>query len=224
MEYERVDDWTFFVVNGCPAELVKAMARLAKLASIYEKITKMEWTLFNTLPVKMIIEEVEQWKNEEDATSDEIGQMEDDPDAKRNRFHCIEAWRHAILLYAYRVFSRKQEASCLRSITHLARIILDHVRCIQQAEIIQKQALLPVFLTASEVEGEVSRSFVRQYCNHWSLTSRYFMFGTVAILLERIWADWDGSTRDVYWWGTKVGDGDLSQFDGQFLVSELLLG
>ena len=43
---------SFFVLNGCSIELVMAMARLAKLAAIYEKTRQMEWTIFDTTPVE----------------------------------------------------------------------------------------------------------------------------------------------------------------------------
>jgi hypothetical protein len=225
MRHDEEDGWTFFTLNGCPAELVMFMARLAVLASTYEKVLTMEWATFSTFPVEEIIEHVQKWENSEDATADSIAWTDDDPENRRNRFHCIEAWRHAILLYAYRVFYRPQTDTGLRSITHLARVVLDHVRCIPDTAMVQKQTLLPVFLAASEVGDEPTRVFVRQFCSHWSSTARYSMFGTVATLLETIWAGWDISARSVYWWGVKVGNNNSESASGdEGLVSELLLG
>ena len=225
MRYEEEDSWTFFTLNGCPAELVMFMARLAKLASMYEKVLTIEWASFNTSPVEEIVSQVQSWKNSKDATADSIAWTDDAPESRRNAYHCIEAWRHAILLYAYRVFYRPPTTAGLRSITHLSRVVLDHVRCIPDTAIVQKQTLLPLFLAASEVGDEATRSFVRQYCDHWSSTARYSMFGTVATLLDRIWADWDVSTRHVYWWGTKVDNySQKSANRDEGLISELLLG
>lgn len=238
MEYDDEDEWTFFELNGCPAELVMAMARLATLAVTYETVHGMEWVTFDTFPVEQITQNVQHWTNDKDATADHLARADDDcnedPDTQRNAFHCTEAWRHAILLYAYRVFHRPQTSTGMRAITHLSRVVLDHVRCIPETAIVQKQTLLPVFLAAAEVGDEPTRDFVRRYCAHWSTTARYSMFGTVATLLERIWANWTTSTREHYWWGAKVGSpgqnrgspggSEGGSEDEEGLVSELLLG
>ncbi|KAL7936978.1 fungal-specific transcription factor domain-containing protein [Trichoderma chlorosporum] len=201
------DQRSFFALNGCPAEFLPAMARLAKLSAIYEHTTTMRWTIFDRTPVDDVIQKVRDFVNKEDATISEIEHLEDDPDARRNRFHCIEAWRHAILLYVCRVFNPKQDARQVRHIRYLARIILDSVRSIPITEIIQKELLLPVFLAASEAGDEQSRSFVRQYCGHWSDVSHFYHFNSTLTLLESIWSDWDPSTGDTYWWGVKVRAG-----------------
>ena len=203
-----------------------AMARLAKLAGIYEKTREMEWTIFDRTPVDEAIAEVKSFVNREDATLDDIRLSEDDPDTKRDRFHCIEAWRHAILLYTCRVFTRQQDPAGLRMISHLARIILDHVRCISRKSFIQKQVLLPVFLAGSEVVDEQDRSFIREYCRHWSATARFYMFESTRFLLEDIWKDWDPSTRDSYWWGLKVGGSSAQNTNGEAddLATQVLLG
>jgi Fungal specific transcription factor domain len=226
MKYDEGDNWSFFILNGCPVEFVMKMTCLAKLAAIYEKTTRMEWTTFNRLPVDALVEEVRSFVNVEDANFDDIGHLEEDPDAKRNRFYCIEAWRHAILLYSYRVFTPKQNAQSIHLISHHARVILDSVRCIPHTEVLQKQLLLPVFLAASEAGDERSRSFVRQYCKYWSDVSRFYHFESAALLLEDIWNEWELSTRKEYWWGSKIGSQDWVQYnDGaQPTVSELLLG
>jgi hypothetical protein len=202
------------------------MAHLAKLASIYDKTTRMEWTIFNDLPVHAIIGDVKSFINVEAVSFDDMESLEDDTNAKLNRFHCIEAWRHAILLYTHRVFRPKQNIYQLRNIQHLARTILDGVRCIPQTEVIQKQLLLPVFLAGSEFETEWDRSFVRQYCKHWSDVSRFYHFESVAELLENIWKDWDLNTREEYWWGHKIGlkSRDISEDRPQAMVAEVLLG
>ena len=219
------DGWTFFALNGCPAELAMPMRRLARLASIYEKASAMEWTTFNTAPVEIIVNYVSAWENPEDITAEEAAYIEEDLDERRNRFHCIEAWRYAIMLYARRVFAETQDASGLRSISHLCREILDHVRSIPQSAIVQKQVLLPIFLAGAEIHNETVRDFVREYCTYWSTTSGHFMFSTVGTLLERIWCESDVSSRSSFWWGTKVSSTVFSSKSEERLpVSELLLG
>ena len=203
-----------------------AMAQLAKLAAIHEKTLQMEWTIFDRTPVDQAIADVQNFVNKEDATLDEIGHLEDDPDARRDRFHCIEAWRHAILLYTCRVFTRSQDPAGLRKINHLARVTLDHVRCISRRSFIQKQVLLPVFLAGSEVGDDGDRSLIREYCRHWSTASRFYMFESARFLLEDIWKDWDLSTRASYWWGLKVGGSDshTTNGDANNLPTQVLLG
>lgn len=224
VRFDESDSWSFFVLNGCPIELVMAMARLAKLASIYEKTTTMEWTIFNDSPVRCVVEEVKSFVNVEAVSFDDMEHLGSETNAKQNRFYCIEAWRHAILLYAMRVFSPKQNAHRMRAILHLARVVLDSVRCIPQTEIIQKQLLLPIFLAGSEIEKEWDRSFVRQYCKHWSDASRFYHFESVAELLEDIWKVWDVSTRDEYWWGAEISQKIWNQDSSRSMVSEVLLG
>lgn len=246
---EEEDNWTFFGLNGCPAEFIMFMARLSILAATYETVQTMEWVTFSTVPVEAIMAEVQAWTNPEDVTAESIARSidsddnnydhpEDDPDTRRTRFHCIEAWRHAILLYAHRVFYRPQTAAGLRSITHLARVVLDHVRCIPQSDTLQKQTLLPLFLAAAETGDEATRNFARGYCAHWTAETRYSMIGTVEALLESIWADWlpDTLSRRVYWWGTKVASAAVVDNENDSnahhvspggdggLVSELLFG
>ncbi|KIW11300.1 hypothetical protein PV08_10600 [Exophiala spinifera] len=226
VEHGDSPDWSFFALNGCPIELVVAMAKLAKLASIYEKTQQMEWTIFDRTPVDQVITEVKDFVNKEDATLIDIGLAEDDIDAQRDRFHCIEAWRHAILLYTCRVFDRPQESMGLRVISHLTRVILDHVRCISRRSFIQKQVLLPVFLAGSEVSDEQDRAFIREYCKHWSAAARFYMFESTRFLLEDIWGDWDSSTRGSYWWGLKVGlnNGNGTTGESSELPMQVLLG
>jgi hypothetical protein len=226
MIYSSEDGWSWVSLNGCPADLVLAMAHLARLASIYERVLGMEWTRFDETPVQRIIDEVERWNNPDERSAHSIGQTKGDVDVHLNRFHCVEAWRRAIQLYAYRVFSRDQSDSRLDSITYLARVILDHVRCIPDTAIVQKQTLLPVFLAGAESGNEATRDFVRAYCRHWSITARFDMFDSAATLLEHVWEDWTPATRNKYWWGSKVGKDSFTspEDDSQFFASELLLG
>jgi Fungal specific transcription factor domain len=208
---------------------VHAMARLAKLASTYEKVASLncEWTTFNLLPVERLVDELKNWKNEDEFSFQDLEDCEDheDPDMKRDRFHCSEAWRHAIILYAVRVFAKKQDQRGLQSIDFLSRIILDHIRCIKQEALIQKQVLIPVFLAAAEVGDESDRDFAREYNSNWSSRCRYYMFETAQMILERIWASWEAETRDVYWWGVTVRGGSWSRGRQDHpMASQLLLG
>ncbi|TLD37680.1 hypothetical protein E2P81_ATG04492 [Venturia nashicola] len=222
IQFPESEDWSFLVLVGCPVDFLMAMARLSKLAAIYEKTTRMEYTIFNDLPVQLIIGEVQMFINVDEVTFANLDNLEDEPGSRQNRFHCIEAWRRAVLLFAARAFSKQQDEYGLRKITYLARLVLDHVRCIPQDEFLQKQLLLPVFLAGSEVESQVDRAFVRQYCQHWNETSRFEHFGSAAQLLEDVWRDWHVSIRDVYWWGAKIQPQSAGRASS--MVSEALFG
>ncbi|KAI2727352.1 transcriptional regulator family: Fungal Specific TF [Penicillium roqueforti] len=224
--FDDSDGWSCFGLNGCPFELISIMARLAKLACIYQRTIQMEWTIFNFRPVRTIIAEVKGYVNKEKVEWDELNDLSEDFNLRRNRYYCIEAWRHAILLYIYHVFTKKPDDRELRMIDYFSRVILDCVRCMPCSDTTQKQVLLPVFLAAAEVGDENTRSMVREYCNHWRDVSRIYHFETASSLLDSIWKDWDPSTRSSYWWGLKVGPQDWMTGDvkGQSLVFELLLG
>jgi hypothetical protein len=223
--YDGIDEWSFFVLNGCPRELMMMMARLAKMASVYEQVRNMEWTTFDLQPVTKLVQELEGWQNPEESSVEAAAFSEDDPNDRRNRFHCIEAWRHAIILYIFRVFHRPQTPAGLRSIKYLARVVLDHVRCIPPTIIIQKQTLLPVFLAGSEVADEPTKDLIRDYCEHWSRTARYSMFASVRTLLERIWQEDLGSTNEESWWGLWVGQKCSGTYNGDTVFdTEILLG
>lgn len=217
------DGWTYFGLNGCPLELLCIMYRLARLVVIYEKTLQMEWTIFNPAGVEGIIEEVKTFVNEAAIDPDDTEDPEEDANARRNRFHCIEAWRQAILLYTCRVFTRKQTPHQLRQIDHLTRVILDCVRCIPETDIVQKQMLLPVFLAAAEIGDERNKLLIRQYLKHWSQVSRFYHFESVTAILEDIWRDRGEATRDVYWWGVKIPCGGWVS-GHPAIVSELMLG
>jgi hypothetical protein len=219
------DGWTFFILNGCPGEFVHAMARLAKLAAMYETVISLnsEWANFNLFPVEAIVDEVKNWKNNDDMSYQDIMPSED-VNVKRDRFHCSEAWRYAIILYTVRVFAKKLDFQGLLSAYFLARVILDHIRCIRQDEIIQKQVLIPIILAASEIGDHSDRVFIRQYCKHWTATARYFMFETAGMVIEHIWADWQEETRDKHWWGIIIGGRSSKQRQDEPMASQYLFG
>ncbi len=226
LECNSDDGWTFFSLNGCPGPFVHVMARLAKLASTYVKVASLncEWTTFNLLPVELLVDELKNWRNEDDCSFQNLEDNED-PDLKRDRYHCSEAWRYAIMLYAVRVFAKKQDQHGLQWIKFLSRVILDHIRCIKQDALIQKQVLIPIFLAAAEAGDESDRTFARQYNHNWSSRCRYYMFETAQTILEKIWVDWDQDTRDVYWWGVTVQGGCWSRARHEFpMANQLLLG
>ncbi|KIW00467.1 uncharacterized protein PV09_07991 [Verruconis gallopava] len=222
------NSWSFFTLNGCPIEFVSSMARLAKLASIYEKTLQMEWTTFNDFPVFAEMCQIQAFVNPEHVFLDDLDAhtLDDNVDLKRNRYHCIEAWRNAILLYVYQVFLPRKDQDNVRKRAYLARSVLDNVRCIPRSDMIQKQVLLPVFLAGAEVKTDADREFSKQYCTYWSAASRFYHFGSASELLEEIWDEMDKSADEQYWWGVKVSSHGTTHADDKedSMIQEILLG
>ena len=226
MADESMDEATFFALNGCPYFFMKIMWQLAKMAARYKQ-TLLERGPFDMQQVEDLSESLNGWTNNDAMSIEDIRASHEDTEQRIDRFHCVEAWRYAIILYSRRVFRSQQNLADLRVIDHLIRVILDHVRCIRETEMVQKQVLLPIFLAAVEVKDEHNRNFVRQYCNRWSKTARYSQFETALALIEDIWAGSDAGQRDVYWWGCKIGDyvwSDEYDYGGHGIQKELLLG
>lgn len=221
---EKEDQWSFYQLSGCPADLVVHIFTLAELAHQREIASSMAWLTFDLTPIKQIEKEIRQWKHplysshlaEPESDSDEL---EDADEASfhilQDRHHCEEAWRHALLLYIERVFKWERGAPRPRSLSRLVRITLDHVRCCRKTSLTQKQVLLPVFLAASETSSEEMRDIARNYCRWWGDRSRYHMFHSVPALLEEIWA---GNC----WWGSII-DSKTRKTTGHVPV-EFLLG
>ncbi|KAL2106956.1 hypothetical protein VUR80DRAFT_5918 [Thermomyces stellatus] len=124
----------------------------------------MESTIFDMCSVHGVVEQVKNYIDDDLSVEDEVEPV-DDADTRRNRFHCVGAWRHAILLYAQRSPQSHR---------------LDSARCIPLTETIQKQVLLPVFLAAAEVEDEWNREFAREYCRYWNGRSQFSQFEDAA--------------------------------------------
>ena len=99
----------------------------------------------------------------------------------------------------------------LQSNGFLSREILDHIRCIKQENLVQKQVLIPIILAVGETGDESDRPLIREYCTNWSSRSRCDMIETAQIILENIWAGWEEQTRDVYWWGETVTGGSWAK-------------
>ncbi|KAK1143722.1 hypothetical protein N8T08_006122 [Aspergillus melleus] len=127
-------------------------------------------------------------------------ECEESMHAQEDRHHCIEAWRHSLLLYIERIFKWDRTPSSRPSaIPRLLRITLDHVRCCRRTSQTQKQLLLPVFLAGSETSDDEMQQVVREYCQWWGERSRYNMFHSVPTLLEDVW----GGNK---WWGAVVDE------------------
>jgi hypothetical protein len=214
---EELPGWRFSDITGCPIAFVASMARLAVLASMYQNAAAMDWTVFDDLTFKPELLKIrESIKTERPfLCSRETGDVNQRPDFHQNRYHCVEAWRKAILLYTYRIFDREVFANAPAMIANLAHGTIDHVRWIAQSDDIQRQVLIPMFLAGAEMRTKGNRDFVRNYCMHWSALPGFRQFQIVLELLEDIWQQSDLTPGIAFCWANRVSPRDwLSVISG----------
>jgi hypothetical protein len=199
----KQDEWSFFDLTGCPRQLLVHLFHLAELAQQNEIAMSMKWLTFDISPVEEIEQELVQWGNEAypppvERAPQDLSDVEVEKQLfeQQDRYHCIEAWRCASLLYLERVFKSDRRKRHL-ALSKLVRRTLDHIRCCRRSPLTQKQLLLPIFLADSDTLDEEMRGFVKECCLYWGEKSRYGMFNSVPTLLDEIW-----STGK--WWGVVI--------------------
>lgn len=210
------DEWCFYDLTGCPDELFVHLVHLAELAKQREIAACMTWLSFDLSPVNKIEHDIQHWRSNlfgdayspnfdaivemEPEEIDSATETEEQLHSQQDRYHCVEAWRYALLIYIERVFRWDRQCPRPLKLKWLVRKTLDHVRCCRRTSQTQKQLLLPVFLAGSETTDEEMRRFTRKYCDWWANRSRYHMFNSVSSLLEEIW-EADGENT---WWGSVI--------------------
>ena len=208
------DSQLFFDISGCPAVFAKFMAKIARTASKYEAAQRFVWFQFNNSLVDEMQRCLESWSNPYGKIGHDT-EAQEDPQLTRDYYHCVEAWRHALLLYILQVFRRDSDIST--STAYLSRLILDHAKCIRRSSVTQKQVLLPVFLAGADVLDMSSRNEIKEYCSFWADANGYHMFQNVADLLDSVWRDRkQHHAQEPYWWGmtadkyTQTAPGSMS--------------
>ena len=203
--------WTFYQLNGCPRELFVPMIQLANLSARSHGKT-----------ASRLVSEIEQSVRRYQYPGQGLQSESDDEEtmhAERDRFHCCEGFRHALLIYILRVFthstSREQQKTQSR-ISFLSRVCLDHVAACRSTSIIQKQLLFPVFIAGSETRNIGHREFAEEYCKRWFRKFGYQMYLTVLDVMETVWTEQDIGHKD-YWWGAELDkrrakEGEFVQF------------
>ncbi|EXJ84971.1 hypothetical protein A1O3_05646 [Capronia epimyces CBS 606.96] len=204
LQWEASRFWTFFELIGCPRELFVPLMQLAHLASQ----SKSKGRARNA--TKEIVTEIEgnlrSYQPPGNEAAYELGDEESLQQA-RDRYHCCEAIRYSLLIYALRVFrvdnTDAPEPSFTARLRYLSRVSLDHVCSIRPSSPTQKQLLLPIFLAGAETTIDRHRDFIRDYCRQWFETFGYHMFTSVIGILEEVWAAQDVGGR-TSWWGDVV--------------------
>lgn len=214
VRWEKLDSWSFFDLTGCPGDLFVFLLQLAEIARESEIALSMKWLNFDISPVVEIQEKLTNWTynsdcplNEDASGLERIEELESQLHESRDRYHCADSWRIALLLYIETVFQRNEGRNLLYS-KRLARTILDHVKCCRRTSQTQKQLLLPAFLAGCETSDPEMRLLIKDYCGYWADKSGYKMFESVPLLLDEIW-------RTGKWWGEVVDKNTGSQSPGQ---------
>jgi hypothetical protein len=194
--------WSFFDLIGCPRELILPLMQLASLAEENEKARLMRWTRFDMTLVDEIQASITGWENPGVEISDDA--LEEQMHQERDRWHCIEVWRYGLLIYIARVFRWNRNTNPPQILAFYARIVLDHVHSCRQIAVVQKGALLPLFLAGCETKEKLLRQSIQDYCRHWSKICGYNLFSSAASLLEDVWMEQDGFRGVEAWWGSVI--------------------
>lgn len=193
----------FFHLTGCPADLVVCMAKLASLASAHEQSQGLGWTASKASRIEDLEATLTAWHNPYHIAGS-VSDVQEDLNPTQDCYHCVEAWRNALILYVHQVFKRDLAVRSPAVIPFYSRLILDHIQCITQETVIQKQVLLPLFLAGCEATEDSLRNQATDFCRFWCQRNGYRMFQDVGDLLEHVWKDRRESADAGYWWGDTV--------------------
>jgi hypothetical protein len=152
---------------------------------------------------------------------------------ERDKYHCCEGFRYALLIYILRVFKTSKQkhkhkthkrqtarpqphAAQQSKISFLSRVCLDHVAACRSTSLIQKQLLFPVFVAGCETRNLTHREFAAEYCRRWFRKFGYQMYMTVLDVMEAVWTEQDTGNED-FWWGDELDarrarEGEFVQF------------
>ncbi|PYH97625.1 hypothetical protein BO71DRAFT_416942 [Aspergillus ellipticus CBS 707.79] len=191
-------EWDFFGLCGCPLNLVKVVMRLARLSAEKRRSSFMQYIIFDTPVVSEIEQSLESWHH---VSPPAAFQDEESMQKDLDNMHCSEAWRNGLLLYLYRVFRWEPGCRVPMHVIYRARVIKDHVVACREEHMISRQALLPLFFAACELQDPSSRKQILKLCSTWNDRTRYYMFGTTIPLLQEVWAEQSAKGFENVWWG-----------------------
>ena len=198
LKCEGNNSWTFYELNGCPRELFVPLMQLANLSARNQSRS-----------VSRLVSEIEQSIKSYEYSGEGLDEESDDEEfmhTERDRYHCCEGFRYALLVYILRVFTSHQPGNRRRirsKMSVLSRICLDHVAACRSTSLIQKQLLFPVFIASSETRITSQRIFAEEYCKRWYRRFGYQMYTTVLDVMTAVWAERDNG-NESYWWGNEL--------------------
>jgi hypothetical protein len=194
-------EWSFFGLCGCPTSIVKIVMQVARLNAERRKLPLPQNFMFDNGAVSELEHSLKTWYHVPCATAlrDEDSMHED-----LDVMHCSEAWRNGILLYIFRVFQWEPGTSIPMHVIYRARAVVDHVVSCRDANMVSRQALLPLFFAGCELQDQSTRAEIVRLCNLWDERTRYHIFRGAIPLLEEVWAQQETNGSENVWWGQIV--------------------
>lgn len=181
--WENEAQWSLLALNGFPDSAFLNMYDIAEAASHASDLSDGYVT---GLEMKLWLARFDTEQGENDK---EISALTD-------------CWRLGLLLYCTRVFHQGdgvKKKACV-----LAEEIMWLIHELPPDSHKQKQALLPLFLAACELDSFRFRRIATEFCKRWKKISGIWLNQTVLDLLHRIWEAVDEKSDEDIWWGDFV--------------------
>ncbi|CAM1511805.1 Fc.00g093180.m01.CDS01 [Cosmosporella sp. VM-42] len=183
LSWKSESQWSLLALNGFPDSAFLHMYEIAKAAAHASSLSDGQVA---GLEMKLWLAPFD---TDQGTTDKEIAALAD-------------CWRLGLLLYCTRVFHRGESAK--RKARVLAEEIIWLVHEIPPDSNKQKQALLPLFLAASEIDTSRFRRIAVDFCERWKKRSGIWLNQTAVELLKTVWAAVDENPDKDIWWGDFV--------------------
>ena len=191
VSWKSESQWSILALNGFPDsafldmyDIAEAAAHAGSLSDGYA--TGLEMKLWLAC-----------FETEQGATDKEFSALTD-------------CWRLGLLLYCTRVFSHGEAVK--RKARILAEEIMWLVHELPPHSNKQKQAVLPLFLAACEMDSFRFRRIAIDFCERWKKMSGLWLNQTMIELIQTVWAAIDQSPDEDVWWGDCVDPSSVSGF------------
>jgi hypothetical protein len=183
VSWKTESQWSLFALNGFPDSAFLDMYDIVNAAVCASLLSDEE---VSGIEMKLWLAhfEIEQGTNDTEISA------------------LTECWRLGLLLYYTRVFQRGE--SVKRKAFLLAEEIMWLVYELPPNSDKQKQALLPLFLAACEMESFRFRRIALDFCERWKQRSGLWLNQTAIDLLQTVWAAIDENPEKDIWWGDLV--------------------
>jgi hypothetical protein len=180
LSWKIESQWSFLALNGFPDAAFLDMYDVAQAAPQASSLSEGH---ISGLEMRLWLAPFE---TEQGNTDKEIAALTD-------------CWRLGLLLYCTRVFHRGPTVK--EKARELAEEIMWLVHDISPDSDKQKQALLPLFLAASETESVRFRRIATEFCERWKKRSGLWLNQCALDLLQTVWAAKDETPDSDVWWG-----------------------
>ncbi|KAI9666425.1 MAG: hypothetical protein M1821_004361 [Bathelium mastoideum] len=191
VSWKSEPQWSLLALNGFPDAAFLDMYDIAEAAAHASSLSDGHVTC---LEMKLWITEFE---TEQGATDVEISAL-------------TECWRLGLLLYCTRVFHRGEGVK--RRALLLAEEIMWLVHELPPYSNKQKQAVMPLFLAACEMESFRFRRIATDFCERWKKASGIWLNQTMIDLMQTVWTAVDADPKKDIWWGDIINPSSHSGY------------